>query len=122
MGPRNLLTSPPLGPPGQMEFRSVCDLLRDCLRGGKVGAQVEVLLEKLSLYEEKLVIYEKIIQSCESSKDKQDIVLKELKLLRELSLTRFSEDKLDLEKERGKLARERKDMNQVNSLFYYFFQ
>ena len=70
--------------------------------------------QKLSLYEEKLLIYEKIIQNCETNRDKQDTLLIELKTLRKQSIDSFHQERHDIDRAKEALARERDEIYQAH--------
>lgn len=95
-------------------IRLLCDLLRESLTGCKLHNQVTVMEQKLSLYEEKLLIYEKIIQNCETNRDKQDTLLIELKTLRKQSIDSFHQERHDIDRAKEALARERDEIYQAH--------
>merc|ERR1712079_969528 len=69
----------------------------------------------MALYEEKLVLYEQIIVNFESSKEKQDWILEELKNLHKVSKDNLLQEKCQLHESQQQLERQKLELADEHS-------
>jgi len=87
--------------------RSIVDLVRECLQGCRPAQDVQLLQDKLGLYEEKLVLYEQMMKSIEGGKHLETFDM--------LSLDSLDRIRLELDRERKLLRKEREDLDKAHA-------
>merc|ERR1712106_98674 len=79
------------------QAQNLSQLLKASIKKVKKPSDAFLLDEKLSLYEEKMALYEQILANYETSKEKQDWIVRELKNLQKVSKENFITEKCNLE-------------------------
>ena len=87
------------------QTRELTKLLRESVKKMKKPSEVFLAQEKMSLYEEKLVLYEQILVNFESSKEKQDWILQELKNLQKVSKENLLQEKCQIYESQEQIER-----------------
>ena len=97
------------------QVEALVTLLRDTVRTLKKPSEAVLSQEKMALYEEKLVLYEQIIVNFESSKEKQDWILEELKNLHKVSKENLLQEKCQLYESQQQLERQKLELADEHS-------
>ena len=97
------------------QVEGLVTLLRDTVRTLKKPSEAVLSQEKMALYEEKLVLYEQIIVNFESSKEKQDWILEELKNLHKVSKDNLLQEKCQLYESQQQLERQKLELADEHS-------
>lgn len=97
------------------QVEALVTLLRDTVRTLKKPSEAVLSQEKMALYEEKLVLYEQIIVNFESSKEKQDWILEELKNLHKVSKDNLLQEKCQLYESQQQLERQKLELADEHS-------
>ena len=97
------------------QVEALVTLLRDTVNTLKKPSEAVLSQEKMALYEEKLVLYEQIIVNFESSKEKQDWILEELKNLHKVSKDNLLQEKCQLYESQQQLERQKLELADEHS-------
>ena len=87
------------------QTQTLANLLRLTVKNVKKPSDILLAQEKMSLYEEKLALYEQILVNFESSKEKQDWILQELKNLEKVSKENLLQEKCQIYESQQQIER-----------------
>ena len=99
------------------QTRELITVLRENVKKMKKPSEVSLSNEKMSLYEEKLALYEQIIVNFESSKEKQNWILQELKNLQRVSKENLLQEKCQIYESQEQIERMKLELADEYSKF-----
>ena len=97
------------------QTRDLALLLRQSVKKLKKPSDVILVQEKMTLYEEKLALYEQILVNFESSKEKQDWILQELKNLQKVSKESLLAEKCQMYESQEQIERMKLELSEEYS-------